>query len=314
MSRNISLRHLRYFAEVANSGSFTTAASRLFVTQSALTSTIQQFEEAVGLKLFDRNTRRVVMTPEAFRFKDEAEKIIKEFDAAIADLEALAQSQKGHIRIAAAPSTIYQFLVKAVMAFRVQYPDVTFSLRDASAQQVEQLVVDGELDFAIASKHKGFAELDYSPLLEDRFGVVCRPDYRLASGHGPLQWNELVEDDYIGFTPDTGIGTTLRNHAPRWPAIENPQFEISSSTSLLAVLNEGGCFAIVPALTAKVAGFESLAFRELVDPGLSRELCLITRRLRSLSPSSQRLVRVITETIRQQNLPEGVTAFISNPA
>src|SRR3546814_9915563 len=64
MNRRISLRHLRCFIAVAEAESFTVAASRLFLTQSSLTTTIQQFEDLVGLKLFDRNTRRVVMRSE----------------------------------------------------------------------------------------------------------------------------------------------------------------------------------------------------------------------------------------------------------
>lgn len=308
MNRTITLRHLRCFAEVAESGSFTTAATRLFVTQSALTATIQQFEEAVGLKLFDRNTRRVAMTPEAVRFKAEADKILREFDAAISDLEAIAQSQKGHVRIAAAASAIYQFLVQSIVAFRAQYPAVSFTLRDAGAQQVEQLVVDGELDFAIASRYKGFDELDYVPLLSDTFGIVCRRDHPLARESGPLKWSELPAEGFVAFTQDTGIGTILRTQGPAWPGFENCQFEISSSTSLLAVLTEGGGFSIVPALAGKVAGFETLAFRELEGPVLTREVCLITRRLRSLSPTAQRLLRVLLQTIHAQRLPEGVVA------
>lgn len=310
MNRNISLRHLRCFAEVASAGSFTMAAARLFVTQSALTATIQQFEEAVGLKLFDRNTRRVVMTPEAVRFKSEADKILKEFDAAISDLQAFAQSQQGHIRIAAAASAIYQFLIEAILSFRTAFPNVTFSLRDAGARHVEQLVVDGELDFAIASKYKGFDELDYTPLIEDRFGVVCRSDHPLARDEGPLQWTDLDPTGYIGFTPDTGIGALLREHVYNFPVFASPQFETSSTTSLLAILNQGNCFAILPALAGKVAGYETLTFRELDGPVLSREICLVTRRLRSLSPSSQRLLQVITDTIRRQTLPAGVHAIV----
>jgi len=307
MNRNISLRHLRSFVEVANAGSFTTAAARLFVTQSALTATIQQFEESVGLKLFDRNTRRVVMTQEAVRFKAEADRILRDFDSAISDLQSFADSQKGHIRIAAAASVIYQFLVTAVGKFRQQYPGVTFTLRDAGAEQVEQMVMDGELDFAITSRHKGIDELSYVPLLEDRYGVVCRADHPLAKRAGPLRWADLAPEDFVAFTADTGIGTFLHENAGHWPVFGGEHDEISSTTSLFAVLNEGGRFSIIPALAAKAAGFTDLAYRELAAPVLSREICLITRRLRSLSPSSQRMLDVILDTIRAQTLPDGVS-------
>jgi DNA-binding transcriptional LysR family regulator len=307
MIRNVSLRHLRCFVEVANSGSFTVAASRLFLTQSSLTATIQQFEEAVGLKLFDRNTRRVAMTDEAMRFKEEADKILSHFDSAVSDLHAFSQSQQGHIRIAGAASVIHQFVARAVTVFRQTYPNVTFSLRDAGAEQVEQMVMNGDVDFAVTSRHKGYDELSYTPLLEDRYGVVCRGDYALGQGRKPLKWSELSSDNFVLFSGDTGIGTFLREQAGDWPVFSGRHDEISSTSSLYSVLRLGGCYSIVPALAAATGEFRELAFRELRAPVLSREICLITRRLRSLSPSSQRILEILLQTMREADLPSGVT-------
>lgn len=283
------------------------ASSRMFLTQSALTTTIQQFEKAIGLKLFDRTTRRVVMTEEALRFRDEADKILKHFDTAIRDLKAFAQSQQGHIRIAAAASVIYQLLVRAIPVFRETYPNVTISLRDAGAEQVERMVMNGDVDFAITSKHKGYKDLDYTPLLEDRYGVVCLPQYPLADAPTPLRWADLPPEDYVAFSSDTGIGTFLVTHAGALPLFTGPHDEVSSTTSLYAVLSLGDRYSIVPALAAKTGEFLKLKFRELTEPVLSREICLITRRLRSLSPSARRILDILLETLEEQELPPGVS-------
>lgn len=309
MNRNVSLRHLRCFLEVANTGSFTEASSRLFVTQSSLTATIQQFEEAVGLKLFDRTTRRVVLTPAGLQFKPVAHEILREFDNAIGDLKAHAQSQMGQVRIAAAASVIYQFLVHAIAKFRETYPHVTVSLRDAGAEQVERMVTDGDVDFAVTSRHQGFEGLEYAPLLEDRYGVVCPAGHPLARSKAPLKWSDLPESGYVAFTPDTGIGSFLKKHAGEWPVFRGLHDEISSTTSLYPVLRAWNKFSVLPALAANVGEFTDLRFRLLTKPVLSREICLITRRLRSLSPSSQRLLDVLMDTIREQKLPMGVTAI-----
>jgi DNA-binding transcriptional LysR family regulator len=307
MERSVSLRHLRCFLAVADSGSFTVASSRMFLTQSSLTTTIQQFEKAIGLKLFDRTTRRVVMTEEALRFRDEAEKILKHFDSAIRDVKAFAQSQQGHIRIAAAASVIYQFLTRAIPVFRKAYPNVTISLRDTGAEQVERLVMNGDVDFAIASKHKGYKDLDYAPLLEDRYGLVCMAQYSLAQMPAPLRWIDLPPRDYVAFSSDTGIGTFLAKHAGALPLFASPHDEVSSTTSLYAVLSLGDRYSIVPALAASSGEFPKLKFCELTEPVLSREICLITRRLRSLSPSARRILDIMLETLKEHELPPGVS-------
>jgi DNA-binding transcriptional LysR family regulator len=310
MDRSVTIRHLRCFLAVADTGSFTVASSRMFLTQSSLTATIQQFEEAIGLKLFDRTTRRVVMTEEALRFREQAQRILKEFDASISDLKALAQSQQGNIRIAAAASIIYQFLTRAIPVFRQSYPHVTISLRDAGSETVERMLLSGDLDFAITSKHKGYGDLDYTPLIEDNYGVMCMPRHPLAGGSAPLRWADLPSEDYVAFSSDTGIGTFLAANAGFSPLFATPHDEVSSTTTLYPMLSLGDRYSIVPALAARAHDFPELTFRELTEPVLTRKICLITRRLRSLSPSARRILDILLETFRNCELPPGVA--ISN--
>jgi DNA-binding transcriptional LysR family regulator len=313
MNRHVSLRHLRAFTALAEAGSFTVASAHLFVTQSSLTATIQQLESSVGVKLFDRTTRRVVMTEEAVRFKVEADKILREFDSAISDLEAYGQGQVGHIRIAAAASFIYHFMMAAITEFRTTYPGITVSLRDAGAAQVEQLVVDGDVDFAISSHHKRNDDLEYVPLLADRYGVVCRPDFHLAASDKPMRWADLPAEGFVTFTSDTGIGSFLRENAGDLAVFKGRHDEASSTTSLYAILDQGNAFSILPALAANLVGFTEFHFRPLERPVLHRETCLITRRLRSLTPSSQRLLEVLLAAIDRQALPVGVTKIAKAP-
>jgi DNA-binding transcriptional LysR family regulator len=298
---------MRCFLAVADTGSFTLAAARLSMTQSALTAAIQQFEDAVGLKMFDRTTRRVDMTAAAERFLPEAQKVVHGFDGCVGDLMALGQGHQGHIRIGAAASVIHQFLVNAIATFRRSYPHITISLRDTAAQQVERMVVEGAVDFAIDSKHQGYEGLDYTPLVTDRYGVVCRRDHALARQPGPLRWALLASADYVAFSADTGIGQFLRSHAGDSPVFAGTHDEVGSTTSMFAMLGLGDRYSVMPAMALRPREFPDLAFRPLEDPPLVRELCLITRRLRSLSPSAERLLEVLLSTIREQALPPGVT-------
>src|SRR3546814_8468664 len=71
------------------------------------------------------------------------------------------------------------------------------------------------IDFAFASPHKQLAELVYTPIFEDRFGVLCNSAHRYARGKRPLRWQELATSDFVAFTDDTGIGSFLRATAPR---------------------------------------------------------------------------------------------------
>lgn len=298
--RKISLRHLRCFAAVADTGSFTLAAARLYQTQSSLTATIQQFEEEVGLKLFDRTTRRVVMTEDAARFKPIADRVLQDFDTAIGDLKAISLSHRGHVRIASVPSMIEHVLAPALASFRRAYPDITISVSDGSADKVERAVLAGEADFGMASRLNNFPDLTYLPILGDRFGVLYPDDHPLAKIRQPLRWVDLSEFEHIALANDTGIGAFLDSH----PALGFHQKaslhdRASSTNSLFAMLNLGGRISVLPELSVLASPLKKFTFRELSEPVITREVCLITRQLRSFSPNTQRLVDALMENIAE---------------
>lgn len=313
--KRITLRHLRSFVAVAETGSFTLAATRLFVTQSSLTATIRQFEEDVGVVLFDRTSRRVAMTEDAVRFKPVAERVLREFDNAVGDLAAVATSQKGHVRIAAAPSMIVHLLTPALSAFRREFPDITISVRDGGSDKIEKVVLDGEVDFGLASRLNGYEELNYVPILTDNFGAVFPPNHELARESGPLRWSELGKYDLITLTNDTGIGAFLDNYPDLGLKDKSqPHDRASSTNALFAMLTIGGQkVSVLPALAAQAGELRSFQFRELVEPTISREICLITRHLRSFSPTTRRILKALREATAEAEHLNGAHGVASAP-
>ncbi|MDB5880414.1 MAG: LysR family transcriptional regulator [Ramlibacter sp.] len=306
--RRVSLRHLRCFLAVAETGSFTLASARLFQTQSSLTATIQQFEEAVGLKLFERTTRRVELTPEARQFRPLAERVVRDFEAAIGDLHAISKSQKGHVRVAAAPSMVVHILSPALARFRRDHPGITLSVQDAGSAKIEDGVLAGEVDFGIASRLRNYPELVYTPILRDPFGAIMPTDHPLAAENGPITWAEVRRHEYVGLTNDTGIGAFLENYPElRLDEATQRYDHASSTTSLYAMLCLGGKISVLPALAAQATPMNEFKFRELHEPSITREICLITRQLRSMSVNTERILQVLMETLNERPLRYGAT-------
>jgi DNA-binding transcriptional LysR family regulator len=313
--KNLSLRHLRCFVAVAETGSFTQAAARLFQTQSALTATISQFEDAVGMKLFMRTTRRVEMTPDATRFKPIAERLLRDFDSAVGDLHAIATGQKGHISIAAVPSVMGLFLMPALAEFRRNHPDIAVSVRDGGSRQIEQSVLDGEVDFGLCRRTYSYPELDYVPILRDRFGVIYLDDHPLARITRPIKWTDLAGQDYIALENEV-----TSDAAPQaYPELEltttlNLRDRASSVTSLYAMLGLGGRLSVLPVLTARTGPLGEYNFRVLNGPAVSRELCLVTRHVRSFSPNTRRILDAMMRAIQFRGRIDGVQVMPADPA
>lgn len=297
MNSAIKLRHLRCFVAVAETGSFTVAATRLFQTQSSLTATIKQLEEAAGLKLFDRTTRRVEPTKDAIWFKAVAEQILVDFDNAIADLQSISKGHRGHIKIAAAHSMMTHVLTPTLKIFRRTYPEISVSIHDQGSDKVERSVLNGDMDFGLSSRTNNFPDLEYTAILADSFGVICKSDHPLAKRSNRLTWSDLQGFDYVGLTADTGIGAFLARNKKLFPKLVAYD-RASSTTSLCALLQLGGKISILPALAARTEPLSQFEFRPLHKPSLEREICLITRRLRSHSPSTKRILEILMATIK----------------
>jgi len=263
------------------------------------------------LKLFDRTTRRVVLTNDAAQFKTSAESLLREFDNLIGDLRAIAQSQRGHVRIAALPSMIMHILTPALTTFRNAYPHITISVSDGGADKIERIVLDGVADFGISSRLNNYPELDYVPMLLDSFGAIFPHDHPLAQSSGPLRWSELAAHQYIALTNDTGIGAFLNSHPDLgFREKDNPHDRASSTTSLYAMLSLGGKFSVLPALAAQAGPLKQFKFRELYQPTITWEICLITRRLRSQSANTRQILDALIGTIRKADNLNGARTIL----
>lgn len=304
----ITLQHLRCFLAVAETKSFTVAASRLFVTQSSLTAAIKQFEDRLGLKLFDRTTRRVQLTETALRFMPVAHRILRDFDTAVEDLRAVAASKKGHLKLAAVPSAVRHILIPALRAFRARYPDITVFVRDGSADKIEHAVLEGEVDFGLCGRSNAFPELEYRPLVNDRFGVIFLEGHGLGAIKRRVKWSDLEAHGQVTLTSDTDTGALLRTHPHLEGSHTSADSDAASSTSsLLAMLTLGGKVAVVPALAAQSELTKGYRFRLLHEPEISRELCLVTRPVRSLAAHTTRLLDLMILALADLPNLRGVT-------
>ena len=145
-------------------------------------------------------------------------------------------------------------------------------------------------------------------MLADTFGVVVPKDHPLAKRSGKLTWSELSKFEYIGLTSDTGIGATLAAQRELGLAqIAEEDFDHASSTnSLYALLKLGGKFSVLPSLAAHTDPLSEFEFRELSEPKVEREICLITRQLRSHSPTTMRMLETLISTIKNGLQVKGV--------
>jgi DNA-binding transcriptional LysR family regulator len=277
MRSALNLRHLRGFVAVAREGNFTRAAESLLLSQSALTITVRQLEDEIGVTLFNRTTRQVNLTIDGTAFLPVAERLLEDFERAISDLRTAAMRRGGLVDIAVLPSIAIRLMPAIVEHFRERYPSIRLGLHDDNARGVQRQVRHNEVDFGISNLWQPHPELEFTPLIRDRMGVVCPADHPLAKGKGPLSWRELRTFPFFIMAADTGVNATLMaaQDLPDW--VRAPAGEVLAMITLVEMIRAGLGITVLPELAEPSRSDPTLVFRRLVNPTVEREICIVTR-------------------------------------
>src|SRR5690606_2024877 len=148
------------------------AAQRCHTSQSAFSVMIQKLESAVGTRLFDRDTRKVTLTPEGELFAEVARTLIAEIESAFDDMAEYVAMRRGRVSIAALPSLAANGLPAVIAAYQKRYPGVTVTLSDALSDQCLALLRQGKADLVLTAPGANFQEFDSKTLCSDPFYVV----------------------------------------------------------------------------------------------------------------------------------------------
>src|SRR6185503_8226360 len=142
----MELRHLRYFVGVAEELNFTRAARKLRVAQPALSRQVQQLEDEVGVKLFDRNHRSVALTAAGKALLEEARALLAQSQRAIEVTQNTGRVAAGHLNIGYVWGLFHSLVPGHLAAFRTRHPQVTVNLLDITATAQAEALISGELD------------------------------------------------------------------------------------------------------------------------------------------------------------------------
>lgn len=281
-----NLRHFRAIIAVADLRSFSAAADKLSIVPSALTATINQFEENIGVKIFNRTTRWVELTEHGAEFVENARRIVSLVEKSLDELREVAGIGKGKVTIAGVPSMLAYLVLPILKKYKVNYPEIEFFLRQETAEVVENLVASGGVNFGLASRWGNNDELEYHLLTTDTYGAVVHADHPLAQKE-KTTLAELASYDILTLAPENGVRTNLDEAFKERAPLAETKIECANSILLtLALLQDLGV-AILPYLAASLPLSKGINFIPIEDLNIKRELYLITRKRYNLSPAAK---------------------------
>lgn len=229
----MEVKHLAYFAEVTRTGSFTRAAENLYITQPALSRIVKSLEEELGVELFIRARKKLILTKAGKIVYDHALKLQDQFTELKEELDAYVTQREGHIRIGLPTVADVVFFSELISSFHKDHPDVVFQLEEDGSKAIEEKVMEAKLDFGVVVLPEEHALIDYFTIVEEYLCLVVPATHHLAP-RSSVQLSELQHEKFIMFTHDFTLRDILVN------ALKDAGMEpkIVSETSQLDFIEE----------------------------------------------------------------------------
>ena len=248
-----TLRQLEYVVAVADRGSFHAAARACHVTQPGLSTQLQQLETLLGLRVFERDRRKVLITPEGEEIVQRSREIL----VRARDLVEAARIRKrpltGTLRLGVIPTIAPYLLPRVLPRVRRRYGELKFQLHEAPTAELLTRLREADLDLLLLALEAPLGDVETQPLFQDPFVVATPSSHRLASR------KRLSEADLSGeqilLLED---GHCLRDQALSFcnqaGADELADFRASSLATLVQMVAGGSGLTLLPSLALPVEG------------------------------------------------------------
>lgn len=294
---NINLNQLRVFVAVARLGNFTRAAERLHLSQPSMSLHIRQLEQDLGVRLFDRSTRSVALTRAGDDFLPTAERLLDEVQSAVDSVADLAARRRGRVAVAVLPSVAAELLPRAMAALHARHPDITVSLRDDVAELIPARVRSGEVDFGLGAIDSIDPDIAGSPLVSDELIAVFPPSHPLASAKTTSSvkttWRALAKYPFVAMSRDSSVRRLTEQAFAHNGLVLEPAFEAKYMSTAAGIIAHGLGVGTLPSSAVSMVQHAGLAHAEIRGPVMKRQIGVMTRRGRSLSPAAEALVAAL---------------------
>ncbi|HQC09483.1 MAG TPA: LysR family transcriptional regulator, partial [Smithellaceae bacterium] len=194
--KNLTLQQMEALIFLVEERSFSRAAGRMFLTQPAMTKHIRNVEDCLGVKVVNRGSGGVSLTPEGKILYDVARRIVRLRRDAADKIDQLREQSGGDVYLCASTIPATYILPRAISAFKKEHPDIRIFLKTEDSEEVMNMVLDREVEIGCIGKSPQNAKLAGQPVWHDRLILVVAADHRWAK-KGSVSVSELMAEPFV---------------------------------------------------------------------------------------------------------------------
>jgi LysR family transcriptional regulator, transcriptional activator of the cysJI operon len=291
----MQIESLKVFCDLAETKSFTKAAQINSVTQSAVSQTVSALERRFTALLIERSKKNFRLTPEGEVFYDYSKRILQTCDALHSKLQEIENVISGNIRVATIYSIGLHVLPPYVKRFMQSYPTVNVHVEYRRDDQVYENVLGNVVDLGFVAYATRDARIEVVPIKKDRLVLICHPQHALAQKKS-IKVKALDGVKFINYERDIptrrALDKIFKDH--RVTVNQVMQFDNIETVKRAVEIDSG--VAIVPQETiGEEIATGTLAAVELENGAYSRQLSIIYKKSKVLSPAIKRFIAMLKE-------------------
>ncbi|GGC81269.1 LysR family transcriptional regulator [Chelatococcus reniformis] len=251
----MTFEQMKIFLEAAHYGSFTHAAEKLGLTQSAVSISIKKLEEKHGVMLFDRSGRRLVLTEAGQVLLSEAERILRDVELTIRRVESRRSPADRYPIVACTQNAYDQWIPELIARIGGESAMPKVDLLRGSADEVSAWVMRGTADVGVTETMPSHPQFRHLGVFADRI-ILCAAPERASGISSALSWGDLAEHgpllwEQSDLTPV--ILAALASHRVSLRGIAHPRLRLTSTMAVLTALRSGRFIGLVPERAAATA-------------------------------------------------------------
>lgn len=281
-----SPRQLSAFVEVAQARSFRKAGERLSLSSSAVSQLVGDLENAVDLRLLDRTTRSVSLSPAGREFLPSAMSVLKHMQLAQTAADDIFNRAAGVVRIAAPLIMASSVLPALIKEYTKDRPKLVIRIRDSSIDNLVDMVSNADADIAIGSDQLVGDDVARVDLFRSPWVLWCSASHQLA-GYQTIPWSQLRLQPLVVAGRDYERTVALTQASASSSERITPVDIVDNISTALGIAAQGGVATLAPAYVGLLARLLGLVMRPIVKPDVSRQVCLYQSATRAVSPAAQ---------------------------
>jgi DNA-binding transcriptional LysR family regulator len=289
----MELRDIKSFIEVANHRSFTKAAENSYLSQPSLSKAVKKLEEELHVKLFDRSTRRLLMTDAGRIVYRQGQQVLASLNELPTLLEELIDVAAGEIKVGIPPLIGTLFFPHIARTFHEQYPNVKLKLFEHGAKLIEQLVEESQIDVGLIVLPVDKSVFNIYPFINDEFVLYINHTHPLAK-RASVNLSELKDEKFIIFTKDFALHDYFINACKEAGFTPSISYESSQWDLILELVASKLGITLLPKSIFEKQNNPTIKTIALQTPSLHWKLGIITKKEAYHSYALREFLKLLT--------------------